>query len=198
MLPDNVLSTQTIVGPLTLPNKEPSLTTSNEWGGVALNNPTQGLLVKIWSIEATETGINIFAPGVPATELIPGTNISECSLAFDQNMRPTITYVQAGQPKLYWYDSLVEHEVITDLAPGVFSPCVTLDDHRATQLNTSDIILAYIRDGNLYFRAQRDRYGIEYLLYEDLNTLVIAPRLMYICMNNVSRVQFQIRGSFGS
>lgn len=196
MIPQNVLSTTTIYGQLLLEDPQPHRNVSREWGGVALQDPSQGTMVKVWTCTVIGDNIVVYADDVPETVLFTAPGTTEASLAFDQNMRPFVAFVQAGQAKYYWYDSLIEDTVITNLPTGSTSPRATLDDHRQLELNTSDIIMVYIRDGNLYFRMQRDRYLVERLLYPDINLVLIAPRIRYVAMNRVHRLQILIEGVF--
>ena len=159
-----------------------------EMGGVALNDPSQGLLVKIWRLRYVSPDVRISADGVAESTLFTAAGLTELSLAFDQNMRPVVAYVQSGEAKLRWYDALTESVTTTTLAAGVETPRVCLDDKRPLQFGNSDVILAYVRDGGLYFRAQRDRYDVEYLLQAD-----VGGTLIRVGMNEISRLQFMLR-----
>ena len=196
MLPDKVLSSQIILDTLEVPNPQPSLLESRQLGGIALQNANQGTNVKVWTAYLDGDSVKVYAADVAETIVFTRVGISEICLAFDQNMNIFIAFVQAGVAKFYWYDSLIEDYTFSDLPVGTTYPRCTLDDHRSLEVAASDIILAYILDGNLYFRAQRDRYTIQYLLYPDLNIDVINPELMYIAMNDALRVQFYVRGNF--
>ncbi|WP_444922937.1 hypothetical protein ACJJH9_12200 [Microbulbifer sp. DLAB2-AF] len=90
--------------------------------------------------------------------------------------------------KLYWYDSSQGAQITTDW-PGIVTPKVSLDDARSTQSAVSDVIFAYLKNGNLYHRLQRDRYGNEYLLASDVN----SPGLIKIGMNWQFRFQFLLK-----
>lgn len=196
MIPMGRLSSELIYAPLILPNPEPEDTVSLEFGGVEIGDSSQGLDIKVWTATVTDTGVVVTAEGSTPYPIALGTDITEISLAFDQNMRPSIAYVQAGAPKFYWYDSFVEQYVITDLDPDVEHPKCTLDDHRLMEAQSSDIILTYIRDGNLYFRVQRERFLNEHLLYADINTIIPSPVVASVGMNMVGRLQWDIRGNF--
>lgn len=208
MIPEERLSTVPIVAQLTLPNPQPEDLVSREWGGVALGNATQGLLVKVWTCTVNKSGdplvpdqVLVEAEDVSSVVIFTDFNILTVSLAFDQNAQPTIAYMSGSTAKLYWYDSLIEDFKISTFeqlhgTPGSEYPKCTLDDHRAFELNTSDIIICYMRDGNLYFIAQRDRYQDEYLLYADLNGVVPAPRVDWVRMNEQLRLEIRIRGNF--
>jgi len=140
-------------------------TVDYEDGGVAIQDPSQGLLVKRWRAQLVELDVIVDADGVEPFVLISGAGITEISLTFDQNMRPTLAYVQEGVSKLRWFDSLPGQVVTTSYA-GIRTPRITLDDKRYTQTGSSDIILAYIRvsDGALCFRQQRERFETERVL----------------------------------
>lgn len=159
--------------------------TDYEMGGVALNDPSQGLYVKQWVCRYADGSVRLSAHGVQEAPLFSMPNVTEVSLAFDQNMRPFVAYVTNGEAWFYWYDTQIGQAVHTQLPSGSTSPRCCLDDHRALQLGNSDIILAYIRNGNLYCRVQRDRYGIEYLLVSDAE-----DRLFNVGMQKNLRLQF--------
>lgn len=101
--------------------------------------------------------------------------MTEISFSFDANMQPTVAYVASGQAYLNWYDSIEATYVTTELADGVTTPRVSLDDKRFLGSNAyqvSDVILAYVRAGNLYYLQQRDRYTIERLLKTGVTPLI--------------------------
>lgn len=134
-------------------------------GGVALSDPSQGLLVQMWKAEAR--GTDVYAIEADNTEhlLFARTNpITEISLTFDQNMSPFVVFVENNQPWFWWYDPNVAAQVFTQMAVDVVSPRCTLDDKRHFASTYSDIILSYIRNRNLYYRLQRERYVTEHLL----------------------------------
>lgn len=196
MIPQDVLSTQAITAPLILPDPQPNPLLSREYGGVALNDSSQGLQVKVWSCTVLGTDIVVYADDVNPTIIIPGVDATEVSLAFDQNMRPFIAYVEAGITKFYWFDTSIPGPTTTTLGSDITTPRATLDDHRQTQNASSDIVLVYIRDGNLYFRQQRERYEVEHLLYADINLDIINPQVRCVGMNMIWRLQIEVDGTF--
>jgi hypothetical protein len=164
-----------------------------EMGGVGLSDPSQGLEVKLWTARISkhddgsgDCDIIVSAPGVADTILISGNAITEVSLAFDQNMKPAIAYVEAGVSKLWWYDATIQATSI--LTIDGTTPRITLDDHRIDQVSVSDIILAYISAGNLCYRQQRDRFQTERVL----KTVGAGAQLVSVTMNNVWRLQFHV------
>lgn len=199
-LPGDVLSATPVAAPLLAPDNAVrlKLTEDFERGGVALNDPSQGLDVRDWRVFTDGTGVWVVpvpALGAEPVLLLTGSGITEVALAFDQNMQPTVAYVEAGLLKLWWYDSLLGAMTTTSY-PGATGPMLTLDDKRRTQLGGSDILFAYVREGFAYWRQQRDRYGVEYLMGETLG----AVRITQLGMGENGRVQFKMlsvpRGGF--
>jgi len=160
-------------------------------GGAALNDPSLGLNYQTWTAEIVEDivedRIMLSAPTFPAQAIYTGDDITEVSLAFDQNMQPAIAFMEAGVAKLLWYDTTVQDMVVTAIPGNVSHPRVALDDTRQFNLANSDIILAYIKDGALYYRQQRDRYQVE-------RQLSTGPwiALVRIGMGSTLRFQFQV------
>ena len=122
----------------------------------------------------------------PQVLLTIPAGVKAVSLAFDRNMRPAVAYVDgADVAHLYWYDGQAAAQVDT-VFPGIENPRVCHDDKRELSDNSADVILAYTRDGDLYYREQRDRYGEEYLLQADIGSL----RLRNVGMADNLRLHF--------
>lgn len=156
-----------------------------EMGGVALRDASQGLAVKLWT--ATYDGANVLASdGTTTSVLFPAAGVVHLGLAFDQNMNPFVAYVDGSGAHYWWYDTVAQAQVFSDL-PGAVTPCCTLDDHRELQSSSNDIILAYLKDGALRYRQQRDRYATEYLL--ETGTW---PALEAVGINKTLRLQFRM------
>lgn len=191
MIPEDRLSTEAVYAPYYAPDDTdpPDDLWDMEIGGAALNDPSQGLRVKVWTLRAVgATGdVYVGAFDVFETLLFTAPGIQEVSLAFDQNMRPFVAFVQSGQAKYRWYDTLTGTNVITELDPLDRNPRCCMDDKRdgQTSSGTNDVILAYTRENALYYRQQRERYGVERLLKTEVN-----GRLMRVGMNTVNRLQF--------
>jgi len=160
-------------------------------GGVGIQDPSLGLNYQTWTAEIVEDIVEdrivLSAPTYPATTVYTGDDITEVSLAFDQNMNPVIAFVEAGVSKLYWYDTLAGEQVVTEIPGNVTHPRVALDDTRQFNIVNSDIILAYIKDGALCYRQQRDRFEVE-------RQLSSGPwiALVRIGMGSTLRFQFQV------
>lgn len=195
-MPDNVLSSEIVKGHYIGTNDiVPTKLTDYELGGVGLNDPSQGLMVQLWRVYARSTKVFITSELHPSDILLfeRGDIVTEVSLAFDQNMRPFVAFVE-GEDELakawfWWYDTAIAQQVFTELVDAS-SPKATLDDKRPMQSLSSDIILGYVKNNNLYMRRQRDRYNVEYLLYEGIN-----GSLVKIGMTDKNRLQFLLDSS---
>jgi hypothetical protein len=157
-----------------------SKTIDYEDGGIAIQDPSRGLLYQRWRARLFNAGkvnsyVDLSAREVPEFVWLTVPNMTEISFSFDANMHPVVAYVAGGLPFLNWFDSTVSAYVTTPLAADAITPRVSLDDKRELGSNgyqVSDVILAYVRGGNLYYRQQRDRYTIERLLKEGVAPLI--------------------------
>lgn len=157
-----------------------SKTVDYEDGGIALNNSSRGLLYQRWRARLFNAGqadsyVMLDAREVPEFVWLTVANMTEISFSFDQLMRPVVVYVAGGRAYLNWYDSAVPGYVTTALAADVETPRVAMDDKRyavTDGFQTNDVILAYVRGGNLYYRQQRDRYQVERLLATGVKPLI--------------------------
>lgn len=191
MLPLNTASSVDVAGDLTFPDDQVvSPLQDYELGGVAIGDPSRGLTFQPWRSHVDSLGRVRLQPMNAAPTIVhtePG--ITELSFAFDQNMRPALGYVVAGLVRLRWYDSTVSNYVITDF-PGLRSPRLSLDEKRPMLFGAiSDVIFAYIRDSDLCYRQQRDRYLTEYVLR---GGVMSNQRIVSMGMNNSQRLQIEV------
>jgi hypothetical protein len=178
VIPDERLSVIPIYYQLLSPDSRTPVTSEEgtpadwEMGGVALNDPSQGLMVKTWKFLVSGSDIQVGPdPGGPFTTLFTAPGTTEISGSFDQNMAPHVAYVQAGVTRIWWFNPLLPGYALMTL-PGCTSPRLTIDDKRSSQRGSSDILLAYLRAGSLYYRQQRDRFATE-------KFLCVAPAGVY-------------------
>lgn len=160
-------------------------------GGVGLNDASEGLRYQVWTAEVIGADVFLSADNSPAESVLTVPHIEWVGLAFDRLMRPVITYQVPGFSYLYWFDSSVSGFVTTDLPTDTTTPFVALDDARVSQSTSSDVIVSYVRalTQRLCFRAQRDRYTIEYVL----DTLDEGTTLTQAGMNVTNRFQYQLQ-----
>jgi hypothetical protein len=161
-------------------------------GPLAPENTSLGLMYQVWKLTWDFATDNfIITPEITLTPVIVlnHADVTQCSLAFDQNAHVSIAFTAGGQAKLYWYDSVPADWVTTNLPFGATTPMLALDDKRTTQTLANDVLLYYtikqLDDTyNLYQRRQRDRYLTEYL------QLTGAPPYIYKQgMQNTLRIQ---------
>lgn len=192
-MPDNVLSSVTRSARFFgARSGATSKTVDYEDGGLAIQDTTQGLLYQRWRARLFNAGrpdayVMLDAREVPEFEWMTVPGMEEISFTFDPSMRPTVAYIANGRAYLNWYDTIAAEYVTTAMAGDVVTPRVTLDDKRLIGSNgyqSSDVILAYVRGGNLYYRQQRDRYDTERLL-----KVGVTP-LIKIGLNRGLRLQF--------
>lgn len=191
MLPDDALIEQAdkvFVGPR---NKSAELNESYELGGVGISDTSEPFKYE-WRGYIEGNAIYIGRKGQTPVALLSFTGVvTEISVTFDQNMRPTIAYVEDGISKLYWYDASLAMMTITEYV-GIANPRVSLDDKRKFNIANSDIIFAYIADGSrLCYRLQRERYGTEHVLITDTTMDDLRPFILHrIGMGNKNRFLF--------
>lgn len=190
MLPDNTLIE--FEGSFLPPrDKKAKINESFDLGGIALSDTSEPFVYEWHGYVEGNTIYLARKDQTPVAVLLFTGAITELSITFDQNMRPTIAYVEDGIAKLYWYDSSQAQNVITEY--DVTNPRVSLDDKRKFNIGNSDIIFAYIADGNrLCYRLQRERYGIDHeLLVDDTKSDSSPLVLSKIGMSTATRFLFE-------
>lgn len=217
-LPGNTLSSEPVYAPFLDPDDRAleDFLVSYERGGIAIQDPSQGMDVRTWKAFVNEQGIWLRAyQAQTPTLFIAGEDISLVSLAFDNNMRPAVCYRQLEVVKLSWYDPTVQTQVITEF-PDAYVGCVTLDNKREHFGEFNDVLFFYVVERALFYRQQRDRYTVERFLaflpysfigyifsyvtedysdpeYAGIVSLDLAPALhMEAGMNRKGRVQISI------
>jgi len=100
--------------------------------------------------------------------------IKQIDLTYDQLGRVIIIYLTSNNDvKLYWFDPIMEMQVITTISTGS-SVAAGFDLKQNTSDQNSDAMIAYVRNDFLYWRLQRDRWSIEYnpnITHKDLKVL---------------------------
>lgn len=188
MLPGNTLSSAPYYAQFAEPiGKQAEPLIDYEMGGSGIGDPGQGLSVQLWKVRVDGDDVKLSAPTVPEFVYITRPGITEISLAFDQNMRAYLAFVQAGTPYLYWWDTLASAMTFTAY-PGIITPKVGLDEKRSSELGNSDVIFAYMKAGDLCYRQQRDRFGTERVLKAGAN-----GKLVTIGANSGLRFQFKVK-----
>lgn len=199
MIPGNVLSSTTVTGAFEYPSNisRASLVEDYELGGTALQDPSQGHRVQPWYFHWDPTTTGVYTrPNIDGADILlhSQANVFELSAAFDQNMRyMSMCTLVDGTSRLRWYDPTIPGYTITTFS-GIASCRMTLDDNRETQIQAgvTDVILTYIKvaTGDMCFRAQRDRWTVEYPLTTLPKTNVM---ITHFGMHNRLRLQWRLR-----
>ncbi len=167
-----------------------------EYGGIALQDPSEGLLYQVWKgwwdgVDSTAYLADDDGNGTP-TAIFTEPNVIEFAFTFDQNMRWSIaTRNSSNVLRHRWYDTAVEAYVITDYS-GVSSVRLTLDDKRDTQVQfgAPDMILTYVRANQVRWRIQRDRFLTEYT--HPGFTVPADIRITHFGMSKINRLQWRL------
>lgn len=172
--------------------EENGLLVDHEYGGAAIQDPSQGLLVKVWKlwVEGEDVRIAPAATLGAAQTLFSAPDIAEVTLAFDNNMMPVVAYMQDGELKLRWFDlsRTPPAYVIDNLGPGIATPYLTFDDKRPQFIGESDVMLFYVRDRKVWVRLLRDRWLTE---YEWADIPDHAGRILAAGMSRGNRMQLK-------
>jgi len=173
---------------------ENSLLLDYENGGIGLNDPSEGLNFQKWILRyfPTTDDMSIQAANTPLTVLFNRSDITEISLAFDQNMNPFVAFVEAGAAKYWWFDPVPNQTVFANLPANSTTPRCCIDDKRDDRSGTSDIILCYVNDGKLYERMERERFTIARLLQDPFvdPTFGLPAVLVRVGMHKSNRLQW--------
>jgi len=187
-LPNNQLSATPVPSGYLSPDAHIRVNTLYDYerGGVALNDASEGLLGYDWKVWVEGDDILLArAPYDSPTTLFTAVGTTWVSLAFDQNMRPNVAYMQAGACKLWWYDTTIPGATTTTFADCA-SPMLCLDDKRQGADSYNDVLFFYVRAGSIRYRQQRDRYGTE-------RTLTAVPDGTILQVGMAQNLRVQIR-----
>jgi len=164
MLPTNTITSTPIVSNFFGVYNNPYTPLSQiVYGGVALNDPSQGRMARTWRIRYSLGSIIVNPVGGTDVFALPVAGVKTVSLAFDNNMAVTIGYQTSGASNLYYFDAQA-NAFTTKVITSTTSCRVCLDDARDFNNTNSDVIFAYTKSNNLYWTQQRDRYLVERLV----------------------------------
>lgn len=188
-LPDGVLSTVPVPGDFLGAGAANVLDRLRDYeeGPIAEQDPSEGLMYQEWRAYIRDNNIILEADNLAPRVVYEGQGeLTDISIAFNQNGDLHYAYVEGGVAKLFYYDTLTAEFQVMELEEGVRTPKITLDDKRLSQAGNSDIILSYIKaDNGLYYRQQRERFQVERLLHPGPFVMI---RQMY--MNTGWRLQW--------
>ena len=190
MIPGDALTIEPLRGSfLHQMNSPQELLIDYERGGVALNDSSQGLSVQLWSTAYEDDVVYAVEESGARHALFSRPGITELSLAFYQSAAPFVAFADAGGATFWWFNpNTAQHEFFPYLPPTISGIRCTLDDSRPLSATTNDIVVAYLRNGNLCARVQRENFANEKVLAENAGS-----RLIQLGMNTVLRLQFRAR-----
>lgn len=192
MIPLEMLSVTPVTGDLINP-RSGSRGYSFHMGPVSIQDTSKGLLYKMWRARISDNKILLSSGDVDEFVQYTHTHpLREVSLAFDQNANPYFSFTSiAGISYIRWWNPLIPAMETTELDSDVISPRITLDDARRRNIQNSDVILAYIRNGILRYRKQRERWLTEYTPTEGVDGSVVKMDfLSHVSMNSQWRLEF--------
>lgn len=132
MIPGDRFSTEPIRGQLLNPWSH-DRKISYYWGPIQIQDPSQGLLVKLWQASVI-ADIEVWLStdtDAPILLFSWDAKILNCSLAFDGNGFPNVAFSDdLGRSRFYWWDPVPNEFVFFELPAGSSSPVCTLDDAR--------------------------------------------------------------------
>jgi hypothetical protein len=136
--------------------------TAHAQGGIALQDPSQGLEVQLWRAfyRGTTVWLQAVQTGEEALLVDTGERSRYLSLAFNQNMDWHLTWEDAEGAKMRWWDT-AQNGYATWVEPGARGPGICLDEHRSWNVLRSDVLFFYLKGSKLYYRQQRERFSVE-------------------------------------
>lgn len=169
MFPDGNVFTDTSTAPELLPpfNITENDSISYSYGGVALNNPFQGLKVYIWKARLSNSKVYISNSSdnfVSETLFYShDASVERVNLSFDNNMQPILLLYYQNTAVIRFYDGGVSDFVFQTVA-NVRGARAVMDYPWRGGNEIRDTLVCYVRNDNnmLCYRRSRDRYLFEY------------------------------------
>lgn len=159
-----------------------------ERGGFGLNNAEGGLDYQNWQVswDKKTRDIVLTSDNGFRQAMFKVNDLTQLALAFDQSMTPYFAYTEAGLTWLQW--RLPSGEYDRMLIPAATQPRLTLDDKRPESSLIADVLLFYIRAGNIYHRVQRENFATEHLVVSGVR----GTRLGRLGFTTDLRVQIEL------
>lgn len=164
-----------------------------ELGGEDIGNTDLGFLVRTWKVEVINGDVTLFRDEVFHSVLFYDSSIVDIALAFDQSMQVVLAWQTLdGSIYLRYYDSVSLSYAVMSVGIGK-CPRLSLDDKRSEFISTCDVIFAYISEGSLRYRQQRESYLTEHIVVGGLSDVM---RLERIGMGGL-QFQFELKAYVG-
>lgn len=190
MIPGDALTEEALRAAFLVPQNDPAEPLlSYASGGAGIGDASEGLTYQTWRTAYEDGVVYAVEEGGTRHPLFERPGVTELSLCFYQSMAPFVAFTDGEGSSFWWLNtSTGTHEFFPYLEGPVDGIKCTLDDPRPLSSSTSDIIVSYVRNRNLYFRQQRDNFGDEKLLAENAGS-----RLIHFGANRGLRLQFRLR-----
>jgi hypothetical protein len=164
-----------------------------ENGGITLNDSSKGLLYQEWKMWIDNNKIYLKPENLNDALLIySGNNVTYISFTFDQNMNLVYIYKDSNVWVFNWFDSQINDYNSKIYSNEHSSFELILDDKRHGAESSNDILMFYLKNNQLCYRQQRERYLIERFLTSDT-----PGRIAYAAMNSGLRLQIEIDNTVG-
>lgn len=190
MIPNNKILDEYIESNYIYENYEEDLR-DKQPGNLDLQKPTESPTYQMWEMYYEDNIIKLKSLTTNKNyniKTIP--NVTRLSFSFTLNMNLTYAYTKSNLVHLNYYDTTLQSnvEVIFEEADH---PTLVYDDLRETQNNFSDILFLYINKSSLKlcYRLLRDRYTIEYELYD----LPKHTKIVRVGMADNFRLKFKLK-----
>jgi len=143
---------------------------SNYFKGGSIINDSTSVFNNTWIYTYEENNVKVrnLTTMLPAITLVTIEDVKQVSAAFNQNMQAQYCYIVEDELYLYWFDSLINNYTTSNISSDITSCYILLDETRDNLIDTSNNLLYYIKNNNLYLRKQKERFTIEHLAYANL------------------------------
>lgn len=202
MIPDNpnvkeiLPGMENLIGKFLPADNMPTLSELEDYelGGVGIQDPSQGLQVKLWKCWWDENDDNVYLEDTTTgntTTLFNEVDIVELAFTFDQNMRwYTATRHSDNTLNFRWFDTQQAVYELTSYA-NIKSARLAHDDKRrlSVEQGQSDVILTYLRGTQVHWRIQRDRFAQE---YTHPTTFLNSNKITHFGMSTKNRLQWRL------
>jgi surface protein len=175
-----------IVGDFLPPNDLPYNPLSQIiWGGIAINNATEGRQYQFWEVFYDDSDIKMkpITGSVEFQHTAPNAFI--VSGAFDQNMAAVVSWVDTSRNCSIYFFGPSGYTTLT--VSDVTSMRLVIDDSRDYYSAGSDIFWSYVRNDVLCYRIQRENYATEYQI-----GAAYGKQIQRVGLTDKNRVQFDL------
>ena len=162
-------------------------------GPISLSDTSKGLAYKFWAVafDPITKEILLIEDGVETVLYTETEDVDSMSISFTQNASVSVSTVTASKLlKLYWYDIAIPDYTVDILETLVSQAELSMDMISHPADPHSDILLAYIKEQELFVRVQREDYLVARVTVANDVKAITA-----IGMSETRRFQITYRGA---